>query len=94
MLKIYDKIDMIVTDNDNNRYERLHIVVGYLYAKNPQLINMINKIEDHEGYLIIDWKSKPSTVVIKDCQNIWDSFLCNECGENIEHYVNGVEIQP
>lgn len=83
---------MQVTDNDNWRYERLHIVIGYLYAKNEETIDMINKIEDHEGFLLITWKKQPDASQIKDCQNIWESSLCNECCENIEHYFNGVVI--
>ncbi len=86
---MYDKFNIEVTDNEDWRYKRLYIVLGYLYAMDNSSIDMIDKIKDEKGFLIINWITSPLPSTIKSCENIWSSPLCNEAPENIEHYVNG-----
>ena len=89
MFQLYNGIRAKVTDNEATRYERLHIVIGYLYAMDKFSVDMIERIEDEEGCLIINWIIQPLPSTIKNCQDVWSSPLCNEAPENIKHYVNG-----
>lgn len=89
MLKIGNRINMEVTDDDAWRYERLHIVIGYLYSINEFAIGVMTDIKDEKGTLIINWITEPLPHIIKACQEIWSSDLCCEPEEKIEHYVNG-----
>ena len=51
-----NKFSIEVTDNDDWRYERLHIVIGYLYAMDSSSVDMIDGIKDEKGYLMVNWK--------------------------------------
>lgn len=79
---------MDVTDNSGWRYERLHIVLGYLYAQNEFSIGVMTDIRDEKGTLIINWITEPLPSMIQACKYIWSSDLCCESEEKIEHYVN------
>ena len=90
MLKLGDTINMDVTDNADWRYERLHVVLGYLYAQDEFVTDVITDIKDEKGTLIINWITEPPSSLIKNCQEIWSSKLCRyEPYNKIEHYVNG-----
>lgn len=92
IVKMNNKFSIEVTDNDDWRYERLHIVIGYLYAMDSSSVDMIDGIKDEKGYLMVNWKKQPLPSMIENCKDIWCSPLCNEPSENIEHYVNGKKI--
>lgn len=89
MAIFYDKIVMEVTDDDDWRYQRLHVVIGYLYAIDKFFIDVINGMKDEEGTLMINWEIQPLPSMIKACQHIWHSDICCESPESIEHYVKG-----
>lgn len=89
---MYSKFNIEVTDNEDWRYRRLYIVLGYLYAMDNFSIDMIDGIKDEKGFLLINWITSPLPSTIKNCKDIWSSPLCNEASENIEHYVNGEKI--
>lgn len=69
--------NIIIKYEDLNRFNRVLLFVNKINKKNPEFIEYINSIEDHEG--ILDIKCKPMCAkqiytYYKLCLQIWESF--------------------
>lgn len=88
-----DNIKIIVNDTVyENEPDRMSFLLGYLYSKNKDILDFISEIEDHEGCLIIKWSIPPLPSFRDFCKEAWESPICNECSDNIEHYVGNKRI--
>lgn len=91
---MFDNIIIKVNDKIyKNCPDRIAFVLGYLYAKNKDICDFISEIEDHKGFLIIQWSIPPLPSFMDYCKEVWESPFCNECSDNIEHYVGKTRIK-
>jgi len=74
------------------RTSRLERVIGYVCAlaehyNNRTLLDKIEGLNDHEGSLIVKWKTTPTTGEKEFFSKAWESTIANEVSENVEHEI-------
>jgi hypothetical protein len=90
-------VKIIMEPGEEDRCHRLHDVLVYVYAatnarRRADVLKYVNSVMDHEGTLMIDWKRKPTQSQRDDFIEAWESGIACECGDNISHSMNGVDL--